>query len=217
MEDSVYNSRPTAVLGIPSRPVHVPESIMVINSTLDAIKNSGDHLVDADVMLEQEAHSATLQKKQEDISVGGSTKVDLRNIAYDVCFADHKDNMLTVQKASNKIADFNEAAVFIKRNGYALKKELGSLLNESISIKRKENTVGVIIAEVKAPDTTRSFSIDWEYSYDNGTTWHHTNSTAICKREIGGLEELKKVIVRARFIIGEDDPTDWMISNSVNL
>jgi hypothetical protein len=73
------------------------------------------------------------------------------------------------------------------------------------------------IAEVKAPDTTKNFSIDWDYSYDNGETWNHLNSTAVCDREIKNLERFKEVIVRARFIIGYDDPTDWIVSNGLDL
>jgi hypothetical protein len=39
----------------------------------------------------------------------------------------------------------------------------------------------------------------------------------LCNREITGMETLKKVIVRAHFIIGYNPPTDWIISNSLNL
>lgn len=45
----------------------------------------------------------------------------------------------------------------------------------------------------------------------------HLHSTGICEREIGDLETLHSVKVRARIIIGNDPPLDRMVSNSINI
>jgi hypothetical protein len=217
MADQDYNSRPNAVLGIPNVPIGVPESIITINNTLEALKGSGDHIVADDVIETQQTHAATLLTKQEAMSGGTADRTEQRNKAYNVCFLDHKANMALVQLAADLLPVFNDAAALIKRNGYEVKKEMSAQVNPNISIRRKKNEETTIIAEVKAPDTTKQFSIDWEGSYDNGVTWFTLYSTAVCDREITDLERLKRIIVRARFKVGYDNPTDWMISNGLDM
>jgi hypothetical protein len=217
MADQDYNSRPNAVMGIPINPVHVPDSIIIINNTLSALKSSGDHIVADDVIETQQTHAATLLTKQEAMKGGAPDKTEQRNNAYDVCFKDHKANMLLVQMAADLLPNFNDAAALIKRNGYEVKKEMSAQANPNISIKRKEGEELTVIAEVKAPDATKNYSIDWEGSYDNGLNWFSLYSTPTCDREITNVERFKRIIIRARFKIGYDNPTDWMISNGLDM
>jgi hypothetical protein len=217
MSDQVYTSRPIAILGIPKFPSHVPDNIIIINNTLSALKGSGDHIVADDDIETQETHAATLLTKQEAMTGGASDRLEQRNKAWDVCFNDHQSDMLLLQVASNAIENFNDAAALIKRNGYEIKKEHAPLASPYIFIKRKKNEETTIIAEVKAPDTTKNYSIDWEGSYDNGLTWFTLYSTPVCDREITGLDRGKPIHIRARYKIGYENPTDWMVSNSLTL
>jgi hypothetical protein len=217
MSESIYHSRPIAIQLIPKRPVHVPNNIILIDTTLAKLSGSGDNIIAVGVLLTQKANAANLMKMQEAMSGGAADRTEQRNIAYGVCFEDHKANMMLVQIAANLLPDLNDAAALIKRNGYEIKKEHAPLTSALISIKVKPNSAGTIIAEVKAPKTRKHYSIDWEYSYDNGLTWHHLHSTGICYRTISGLEQLRRITVRACYIIGDGNPTDWMVSNSVNL
>jgi hypothetical protein len=217
MSDQVYNSRPIALMGIPKNPSRVPDNIIIINTTLEALKGSGDHIVADDVVETQQTHAATLLTKQEAMKGGPADKTEQRNMAYEICFKDRQSDLLSVQQAADALPDFNAAAALIKRNGFEVKKEHAPLLSNDISIKRKKDAETTIIAEVKAPKTRKRFAIEWDYSYDNGLTWNHLYPTAVCSREITGLESLKKVIIRARFIIGDNAPMDWMISNSIDL
>lgn len=217
MSEQVYTTQPIAILGIPKNPEHVAENIIIINTVLDKLGSSGDNLVDPAVLATQITHAETLLTKQEAMSGGADDRTEQRNIAYAVCFKDHKDDLDLVNTAARNKSDFNEAAALIKRNGYEIKKEYTTPANPDISIRHKEGSKTTIIAEVKAPDTTKNYSIDWEYSYDNGETWTHLNATAVCDREIKNLERFKEVIVRARFTIGYDDPADWIISNGLDM
>jgi hypothetical protein len=209
--------RPIAILGIPKKPAHVPDCINIINVCIEKMGNSGDNIVSPDDLDKQATHSNTLLERQKEMSGGGSDRTEQRNAAYGDCFTDHYSNMMLVQVAANGIADYNDAAALIKRNGFGLKKVIVAQCKQEIYIKRKPDHTGTILAEVKAPKTTKIFSIDWEYSYDDGTTWIPIHSTGVCDREISGLKLFTPIKVRARFIIGYDDPMNWMVSNSINL
>ena len=151
------------------------------------------------------------------MSGGASDKTEQRDTAYAKCFFDHQANMMLLQIKANTIADPVQAAALIKRNGYEIRKEYSTPVSPLIQIKNKEGFAGTILAVVKAPDGTKNFAIEWEYSYDNGETWIRSYATGVCDREIKNLILLKAVIVRARFIIGYDEPMDWMVSNSINI
>jgi hypothetical protein len=217
MSESAYRFRPIAVQVIPKKPVHVPDNIIIIDTVLDKLANSGDNLVSAGDLLKQKTHAATLRQKQEAMSMGAPDRREVRNKSYGVCFNDHRINVILVQLAANKIQDYNEAASLIKRNGYGIKKEHAPLSNPDIIIKRKENAKGTIIAKVKAPDTERKYAIEWDYSYDKGLTWNHYYPTPVCKRTMSGLVQHNYLTVRARFIFGDDPPLDWLISNTITI
>ncbi len=217
MAESEYRFRPQATLKMSNDAVHVPDNIFEARNTLLCLRNSGDHVIAELILDAMDGRVVTLEEKQDAMSGGASDRKEIRNNAYALVFGDHKNNMLAVQLKSNDIVNFNSAAAFIKRNGYGIAEERSAVAHPDITIKAKPNYAGTIIAEVKAPDTTKNFSIDWEYSYDNGETWFHSNSTGVCDREISGLKLLSTVIVRARFIIGYDAPTDWMRSNEINI
>jgi hypothetical protein len=216
MADPVYNSRPLAIMAVTKEPVKVPEAIIIFRTTLDKLANSGDDIIDDATLTAQNASVDKLVEKQDAMTGGASDKTIIRNDAYGVCFTDYKDNMLSVQIKSNSL-DYNAAAALILRNGYEIKKEAVSPANLAISIKKKKGVDNTIIAEVKQPNVTTNYSIDWEYSYDGGQTWTHLNSTPVCSREISDLLTQKRIIVRARFTIGTNGPLDWMVSSPLNL
>jgi hypothetical protein len=209
--------QPIAVLGIPKNPTHVPDSIITHKNVLELLGNSGDHLVDAAELTTQTEHLETLETKQAAMSGGGPDKTEQRNIAYSVVFNDHQTDMMKVQIKANSLPDPEQAAALIKRNGFQMAKSTTPALSPAIWIKNKPGFTGVILAYVKAPDTAQKFAIEWEYSYDNGETWIRIHATGVCDREISNLTQKNAVIVHARFIIGYDDPSDWMVSNSINI
>jgi len=216
MSDTDPTTRPIAVLGIDNKPIHVPDAIIEAKKALGKLRNSGDLVVPLLILDQQDIHAATLLAAQEAMGTTDSA-TGIRNIAYGVVFLDHQSNMLSLQIRANQIVDLTAAANFIKNNGYALKKEHGVLSNPDISIKNKEDMAGTIHAEIKAPDTNKQFSIDWDYSYDNGVTWQHAYSTGVCDRDIPNLKSGASVMVRARINIGHDGPTDWMVSNTITV
>ena len=148
---------------------------------------------------------------------GASDKTEQRDTAYAKCFFDHQSNMMLLQIKANTIPDPVQAAALIKRNGYEIRKEYSTPLSPAIQIKNKAGFVGTILAMVKAPDTSKKYAIEWEFTYDNGETWNRSFPTGICEREIKNLKPLSAVMVRARIIIGTDEPADWMVSNSINV
>ncbi len=210
------NSNPSviAILGVPKEPVHVPEGSIIMGNTLKAIQTSGDGLIEATVITAQQGRITSLNTKQSNMKNGPADKKEQRDMQYGLCFGDHQSNMAIIQIAANNLHDPIAAAALIIRNGYDIKSQPVTPVNPDISIKNKKNVSGTITAKVKSPNTNKRFSIDWDYSTDNGVTWIHSHSTAVCQREISGINSGAHVIVRARFIISYDAPLDWMISNT---
>ena len=213
------NSNPSviAILGVPKEPIHVPGGIITMGNTLKAILTSGDDLIETTVITTQQGRVTSLNTKQSNMENGPADKKEQRDLQYGLCFGDHQSNMAIIQIAANNLHDPIAAAALIIRNGYDIKKQAVTPANPDISIKNKKNVSGTIIAKVKSPNTKKRFSIDWDYSTDNGVTWIHSHSTAMCQREISGINSGAHVMVRARFIISTDLPLDWMISNTVTV
>ncbi len=203
-----------AILGVSKEPVHVPEGIITMGNTLKAILTSGDDLIETTVITTQQGRVTTLGTNQGNMKNGPADKKEQRDMSYGLCFGDHQSNMAIIQIAANDLHDPIAAAALIIRNGYGIKSQPVAPANPNISIKNKKNVSGTITAKVKSPNTNKRFSIDWDYSTDNGVTWIHSNSTAVCQREISGINSGAHVIVRARFVISYDAPMDWMISNT---
>jgi len=210
-------NKPIATSQIPNEYVHIGDSLIEMDRTLTKLRNSGDNVVAVLVLDGQAANVVTLREKQDLVANGTPDETRDRNLAYDVCFTDHTGNMMLVQIKTNNITNYEEAAAFIIRNGFGVAKERSAQAVSDISIKQKPNFAQTIIAQVKALNTTKKYSIDWEYSYNNGETWFACNSTAVCTRDIKNLTPLKALIVRARYNVGTDDPTDWIVSNSINI
>jgi hypothetical protein len=217
MAEPGYTYRPIAIIGIPATPVHVADNILIMYKTLEKLGASGDHLVTDLVLSDQNTHVDKLGDKQSAMSGAESDRKEKRDNAWTICFNDRFSNMSLVQVAANAIPDFNLAAALIKRNGYDIAKDHSRTVSPNVKIKAKKNFAGVIVVEVKKPKTNKAFAIEIEFSYDDGATWNRVHATAVCKRELKGLTTLKEVIVRARYVIGNDDPLDWMYSDSINI
>jgi len=209
--------KPIAKSMIPKEYVHIGDGLIALDRTIAKLGSSGDNVVAALVLEGQTTNVATLRDMQNLVAHGTPDDTRNRNLAYDVCFTDHIGDMMQVQMKANNITNFEEAAAFIIRNGFDISTPSVRGAAPDISIKQKPNFAQTIIAQVKALKTTKKYSIDWEYSYDNGETWFRSNSTAVCIRDIKNLTPLKALIVRARYNVGNDDPTDWIISNSINI
>ena len=209
--------KPIATSQIPKEYVHIGDGLIEMDRTLTKLGNSGDNVVTVTVLAEQTTNVETLRTLQNLVANGTPDDTLNRNLAYDVCFTDHTGDMMLVQIKANNITNYDEAAAFIIRNGFGVAKERSAQAVSDISIKQKPNFAQTVIAQVKALNTSKKYSIDWEYSYDNGLTWFRSNSTAVCTRDIKNLTPLKALIVRARYNVGTDDPTDWIVSNSINI
>ena len=213
------NSNPSviAILGVSKEPVRVPAGSIIMGNTLKAILTSGDDLIETTVITAQQGRITALNTKQSNMKNGPADRKEQRDMQYGLCFGDHQSNMAIVQTAANNLHDPIAAAALIIRNGYDIKSQPVTPVNPDISIKNKKNVSGTITAKVIKPNTKKNYSIDWDYSTDNGVTWIHSHSTAVCKRDISGINSGAHVIVRARFIISTDAPLDWMVSNSVTV
>jgi len=209
--------RPVAKAKISKEVGHVGDGLIALDGTLVMLTDSGDHVVPALTLTDQEAHVATLREMQDLVAHGTPADTINRNLAWNICYTDHIGDMMLVQMRANSITNFEEAAAFIRRNGFDVAEPTVRGGVPDISIKLKPNFAQTIIAQVKALKTTKKHSIDWEYSYDNGLTWNKDHSTGICVRSIKNLKPINALIVRARYIVGDDDPMDWMISNSINI
>ena len=217
MTEIISNPSVIAILGILKKPTRVAEGIITMGNTLKAILASGDDLIETTVITAQQGRVTTLSTKQGNMKNGPADKKEQRDLQYGLCFGDRQSNMAIIQTAANNLHDPIAAAALIIRNGYDIKKMPVTPANPDISIRNKKNVSGTIAAKVKRPNTKKRFSIDWDYSTDNGVTWIYSHSTAMCNREISGINSGAHVIVRARFIISNDAPLDWMISNTVTV
>jgi len=216
MAEPVYTSRPQAILAISQEPSHVPEAIIILININTKLGTSGDHIIPDTDLGTQKVNIETLKTKQAAMKGGPSGKTEVRNKAYADCFKDHKSDMMKVQMVADQIDDFNDAAALIKRNGYDIKKQHSPLLSPEIFIRVKKGAEKTIIAEVKAPKTKKRFAVDWWISYE-GDNYQPAYPTAICKREFPGIPPKSTVTVKARYVIGNAAPSDWIYSNSVNL
>ena len=209
--------KPIAKLMISKEPSRVGDALITLDTIIAKLGSSGDHVVTDLVLAGQTTNVETLRGMQNLVAYGTPDDTLNRNLAWEVCFNDHVGDMMQVQMKANSITNYEEAAAFIIRNGFDIGASKVRGASPDISIKQKPNFAQTIIAQVKALKITKKYAIDWEYSYDNGVTWFRSNSTAVCIRDIKNLTPLKAIIVRARYIVGNDDPTDWIISNSINI
>ncbi len=209
--------KPIAKSMISKEPSRVGDALITLDRTLAKLRNSGDHVVTELILDGQDTNVGTLRDLQNLVAHGTPDDTLNRNLAWEVCFNDHVGDMMQVQMKANNITNYEEAAAFIIRNGFDVAASSVRGASPDISIKQKPNFAQTIIAQVKALKITKKYAIDWEYSYDNGGTWFRSNSTAVCIRDIKNLTPLRAIIVRARYIVANDDPTDWIVSNSINI
>jgi hypothetical protein len=215
MAEPIYTTRPQAILAISQEPMHIPEGIVTLYRINKALGDSGDDIIpDADLTA-QKVNIDKLNDKQQGMKDGPSDKTTSRNKAYGVCFADHRADMLKVQMAADQIDDFNEAASLIKRNGFDIKKQHAPLLSPEIAIWVKKGAERTVVAEVKAPNTKKRFAIDWWISYE-GENYQPAYPTAICKRDFPNIPYKATVTVKARYVIGNTPPSEWMYSNEIS-
>jgi len=207
----------TAIMGFSNRPIHVPDRIITFRGTLDALDSSGNNLILPATLLAQRGHITDLENAQDAMKGGPLGQTSVRNICFSVCYADRFANKGVAQKAADALHDPVLAEALLKRNGFDVKKQAETPAQAPVSIENKEGEAGSLTAKIKKTEKKKKFAIDWEYSYDNGDTWISDHSTGVCDRELKGLKSKESLIVRARLIIGYDDPLDWMISNSITV
>ncbi len=204
-----------AVQLVSKRPVHVADNITIFSTTLDKLESSGDNLVKPADMIIYRGNVTTLSTCQDDMRGGADDKKPKRDKAYSVCFGDNRTNMLKVEGALIGIPNPMDKEALILRNGYGVGKEHGPISNPDISIKNKKNQPGTVVAKIKSPSKTKSYSVDWQSSTDNGETWTPHNSTPVCKRELKNMPLASQLIVRARITIGSNDPEGWKVSSTL--
>jgi hypothetical protein len=212
-----HTYRPIAIMGIPPTPVHVPYNILIMYKTFEKLGGSGDHLVADLVLTAQNEHVDKLGDRHSAMTGGESDRKEQRDNAWTTCYNDRFSNMSKVQVAANAIPDFTLAAALIKRNGYDVANVSSHTVSANVKCKPKKNFAGVIIVNVKKPDTHKAFTIELEYSIDGGDNWIRVFAAAICTREIKDIKSPASVLVRARYIIGSNDPLDWMYSKSISV
>ena len=207
----------TATLEMTDNLAHIPKKIITFGTTLTMLGNSGDNLVASSVLSIQTENLNDLRLKQHAMKGGAEDRTQNRNAAFWKSYNDRKANMHLVQRAADDLHNPIAAEALIIRNGYGVKKHIGAKVINEISIKNKKNVSGTIIATTKSLNIRKKYSIDWQYSLDNGTTWISWHSTAVCQATITNQPSGSKIMVRRRFIIGFGTPEDWAVSNTITV
>jgi len=207
----------TAIMGFSNRPIHVPDRIITFRGTLDALDSSGNNLILPATLLAQRGHITDLENAQDAMKGGPLGQTSVRNICFSVCYADRFANKALVQKAADALHDPVAAERLIIANGYAVKKTAVKPAKAPVSLKNKKNNAGWVIAKVALPSKTKQFTIEWGYSYDGGLTWNDETSTPVCTKHFKHLKSGASLTVRARAIVGSDDPMDWIMSNPLTV